>query len=248
MSEEQMNEGNMSEDLDLERRREEILRNACVWRERIAEASARWGGAEICAVTKTQSAQIVNLALEAGLTTIGENRVQELMDKRDALNPGFEIHLIGTLQTNKVKYIAPWIDMVQSLDRDALAQELSRRAEAANRRLDALVQVNIAREPQKGGVDEDELEESVRRWAELPGLRLRGLMAIMPLTDDPESLRPYFRRMREWFERLRDAQIEGTAFDTLSMGMSGDCIVAAQEGATMVRLGRALFGERPRKI
>ncbi len=225
-------------------RREMIMANARLWRERIADASARWGGAQICAVTKTQSAETVNLAWEAGLTTIGENRVQELMEKRDALNPGFCVHLIGTLQTNKVKYIAPWIDMVQSLDRDALAQELSRRACAANRRLDALVQVNIAREPQKGGVDEDELEALVRGWAKLPGLRLRGLMAIMPLTDDPESLRPYFRRMREWFERLRDEGIEGTAFDTLSMGMSGDCIVAAQEGATMVRLGRALFGER----
>lgn len=227
--------------------REAIFENARVWRERIAEASAKWGGAEICAVTKTQSVEVINLAWEAGFRTIGENRVQELMDKRDALNPGFNVHLIGTLQTNKVKYVAPWVDMVQSLDRDVLARELSRRALAANRRLDALVQVNIAREPQKGGVDEEELGSLVESWAKLPGIRLRGLMAIMPLTDDPESLRPYFRRMREHFERLRDRQIEGTAFDTLSMGMSGDCVVAAQEGATMVRLGRALFGERPRK-
>ena len=88
----------------------------------------------------------------------------------------------------------------------------------------------------------------MHRSAKLPGIQIRGLMAIMPLTDDPESLRPYFKRMRDWFERLRDANIEDTAFDTLSMGMSGDCIVAAQEGATMVRLGRALFGERPRRI
>ena len=228
--------------------RETILENARVWRERIADASAKWGGAEICAVTKTQSVETVNLAWEAGLHTIGENRVQELMEKRERLHPGFQVHLIGSLQTNKVKYIADWVDMVQSLDRDALAQELSRRALAANRRLDALVQLNIAREPQKGGVDEEELGSLVESWAKLPGIRLRGLMAIMPLTDDPESLRPWFRRMRDWFERLRDRQIEGTAFDTLSMGMSGDCVVAAQEGATMVRLGRALFGERPRKI
>ena len=228
--------------------RETFFENARIWRERIAEASAKWGGAEICAVTKTQSVETINLTWEAGFRTIGENRVQELMDKREALNPGFRVHLIGTLQTNKVKYIAPWVDMVQSLDRDALAQELSRRAQAADRRLDSLVQVNIAREPQKGGVDEEELQGLVESWARLPGIRLRGLMAILPLTDDPESLRPWFRRMRDWFERLRDQQIEGTAFDTLSMGMSGDCVVAAQEGATMVRLGRALFGERPRKI
>ena len=225
-----------------------ILENVRVWRERIAEASARWGGAEICAVTKTQSAETVNLAWDAGLRTIGENRVQELMDKRDALNPGFNVQLIGSLQTNKVKYIAGWVDMVQSLDRDALAEELSRRALQAGRRLPVLVQVNIAREPQKGGIHEEELEAFVRRSAKLPGIQIRGLMAIMPLVDDPETLRPCFRRMRDWFERLRDADIEDTALDTLSMGMSGDCIVAAQEGATMVRLGRALFGERPQKI
>ena len=228
--------------------RESIFENVRIWRERIAEASARWGGAEICAVTKTQSAEIVNLAWEAGLTTIGENRVQELMDKRAKLNPGFNVQLIGGLQTNKARYIADWVDMVQSLDRDALAQELSRRAHNAGRQLPVLVQVNIAREPQKGGVFEDELESFVRRSAQLPGIQLRGLMAIMPLTDDPESLRPYFRRMRDWFERLRDMEIEDTAFDTLSLGMSGDCIVAAQEGATMVRLGRALFGARPQRI
>ena len=225
--------------------RDIIFENVRVWRERIAEASAKWGGAEICAVTKTQSAETVNLAWEAGLKTIGENRVQELMDKRDALNPNFNVQLIGGLQTNKVKYIAGWVDMVQSLDRDALAQELSRRAQQAGRQLPVLVQVNIAREPQKGGIHEEDLEDFVRRSANLPGIQIRGLMAIMPLADDPESLRPNFRRMRDWFERLRDADIEGTALDTLSMGMSGDCIVAAQEGATMVRLGRALFGERP---
>ena len=228
--------------------RDVIFENVRVWRERIAEASAKWGGAEICAVTKTHSAETVNLAWEAGLRTIGENRVQELLDKREALHPGFSVQLIGSLQTNKVKYIAGWVDMVQSLDRDALAEELSRRAERSGRRLPVLVQVNIAREPQKGGIYEEELEAFVKRSAALPGIQIRGLMAIMPLTDDPESLRPCFRRMRDWFERLRDQNIEGTALDTLSMGMSGDCIVAAQEGATMVRLGRALFGARPRKI
>ena len=169
------------------------------------------------------------------------------MDKREDLHPGFNVQLIGSLQTNKVKYIAGWVDMVQSLDRDALAQELSRRAQEHNRVLPVLVQVNIAREPQKGGVDEDELEAFLRRCARLPGIEVRGLMAIMPLVSDPEELRPYFRRMRGWFDRLREEGIENTSMDVLSMGMSGDCIVAAQEGATMVRLGRALFGARPQK-
>lgn len=227
--------------------REAILKNVALWRERIDEASARWGGAEICAVTKTQDAETANIVWDAGIRTIGENRVQELMDKREKLNPGFSVHLIGTLQTNKAKYVAPWVDMVQSLDRDALAQELSRRAEAAGRTLNVLVQVNIAREPQKGGVAEEELEPFLGRLSQLPGIRVKGLMAIMPLASDPEDVRPYFRRMREWFERLRDREIENVSMDVLSMGMSGDCVVAAQEGATMVRLGQAIFGPRAKK-
>lgn len=227
--------------------RENILQNIRTWQQRIGEASLKWGGAQICAVTKTQSAETINIAWEGGLRTIGENRVQELMEKCDALNPAFSVHLIGGLQTNKVKYIIDRVDMVQSLDRDALAEEISRRAAAKGKTMRALVQVNIAREPQKGGIDEEELEAFIRRCAPLEGLKICGLMAIMPLTDEPEQLRPYFRRMRAWFDRLRDANIENTSMDVLSMGMSGDCIVAAQEGATMVRLGRALFGARPQK-
>ena len=227
--------------------RKSILQNISLWQERIGEASAKWGGAEICAVTKTQSADTINIAWDGGIRTIGENRVQELMDKYDALNPDYRVHIIGSLQTNKVKYIIDRADLIQSLDRDSLAEEISRRAAAKGKRMQALVQVNIARESQKGGIDEEELEAFIRRCSPLPGLKICGLMAIMPITDDPEELRPYFRRMRGWFDRLRDANIENTAMDVLSMGMSGDCIVAAQEGATMVRLGRALFGARPQK-
>ena len=224
--------------------REELLQNVRLWQSRIDEASERWGGAQICAVTKTRDADEINLAWDAGIRTIGENRVQELMGKIDHLNPNFQVHLIGTLQTNKVKYIIDRVDMVQSLDRDALADELSRRAEAIHRVMDVLVQVNIAQEPQKGGIAEEELPAFLRRCAALPGIRVRGLMAIMPLVDDPEEVRPYFKRMRTWFDRLRQENIENISMDILSMGMSGDCIVAAQEGATMVRLGRALFGAR----
>ena len=224
--------------------REELLQNVRLWQSRIDEASERWGGAQICAVTKTRDADEINLAWDAGIRTIGENRVQELMGKIDHLNPNFQVHLIGTLQTNKVKYIIDRVDMVQSLDRDALADELSRRAEAIHRVMDVLVQVNIAQEPQKGGISEEELPAFLRRCAALPGIRVRGLMAIMPLVDDPEEVRPYFKRMRTWFDQLRQENIENISMDILSMGMSGDCIVAAQEGATMVRLGRALFGAR----
>lgn len=224
--------------------REELLSNIALWRERVGNASAKWGGAEICGVSKTVDPETINLAWEGGIRVLGENRVQELVGKIDRLNPAFEIHLIGRLQTNKVKAAVERVAMIQSLDRDALAQEISHRATAAGIEMPVLVQVNIAREAQKAGVDEDDLVPFLRRCAELPGLRVKGLMAIMPVADDPEDVRPYFRRTRQWFDRLRDMDLPGVEMETLSMGMSDDCLVAAEEGATMVRLGRALFGAR----
>ena len=228
--------------------REALIANIREWQARIGEAAAKWGGAEICGVSKTVDPETVNLAWEGGIRTLGENRVQELLGKIDRLNPDFKIHLIGQLQTNKVKYISDRVAMIQSLDRPALAREISRRAVAAGVEMPALVQVNIACEPQKAGIDEESLVPFIRESAQLPGLRIRGLMAIMPIADDPEDVRGYFRRMRQWFERLRDMDIPGARMDVLSMGMSDDAVVAAQEGATMVRLGRALFGARPAKI
>ena len=224
--------------------REELLSNIAEWRERIGEASAKWGGAEICGVSKTVDPETINMAWDGGIRTLGENRVQELVGKLDRLNPAFEIHLIGQLQTNKVKYIVDRVDMIQSVDRQALADEIERRCVAAGRVMPVLVQVNIAREPQKAGIDEEALLPFLRRLSDMRGLRVEGLMAIMPIADDPEAVRPYFRRMREWFDRLRDMDIPNVSMHTLSMGMSDDCLVACQEGATMVRLGRALFGER----
>lgn len=228
--------------------REDLLSNIARWQARIGEASAKWGGAEICGVSKTVDPDTINMAWEGGIRILGENRVQELAAKQDRLNPGFEVHLIGRLQTNKVKQAVERVAMIQSLDRDALAAEISRRAEAIGRPMPVLVQVNIAREPQKAGVDEEELIPFLRRCAELPGLSVRGLMAIMPIAGDPEDVRPLFRRMREWFDRLREMDMPGIGMQTLSMGMSDDCVVAAEEGATMVRLGRALFGARAAKL
>ena len=200
--------------------REALIANIRRWRERIDEASARWGGAEICGVSKTVDPETVNLAWEGGIRTLGENRVQELLGKLDRLDPRFQIHLIGQLQTNKVRYIVDKVAMIQSLDRDALAEEISRRAVATGVEAHALVQVNIGREPQKAGVDEEELLPFLKRAAMLPGLRIEGLMAIMPIADDPEDVRPLFRRMREWFDRLRDMELPGVSMNTLSMGRS----------------------------
>lgn len=224
--------------------REELLANIAEWRERVGNASAKWGGAEICGVSKTVDPEIINMAWDGGIRTLGENRVQEVLGKLDRLNPAFTIHLIGQLQTNKVRQIVGKVAMIQSLDRDALAVEIDRRAQAAGIVVPTLVQVNIAREPQKSGIDETELEAFIERVSRMPGIHVEGLMAIMPIADDPEDVRPYFRRMREWFERLRDRDIPNVEMNTLSMGMSDDCLVACEEGATMVRLGRALFGAR----
>lgn len=223
---------------------EALLKNIHDWQQKIGEASAKWGGAEICGVSKTIDPEIINMAWDGGIRILGENRVQELMSKIDRLNPEYKIHLIGQLQTNKVKYIVDRVDMIQSVDRDALADEIDRRATAAGRVMPVLVQVNIAKEPQKAGIDEEGLLPFIRRLSGMRGLKVEGLMAIMPIADDPEAVRPYFRRMREWFDRLKDMDIPNVSMNTLSMGMSDDCLVACQEGATMVRLGRALFGER----
>ena len=224
--------------------REELNANIRAWQERIGNAAARWGDCEICGVSKTVDPETINMAWDAGIRTLGENRVQELLGKLDRLNPNFDIHLIGRLQTNKVKSVIQHVKMIQSLDREALALEISRRAQEAGLVMPALVQVNIARETQKAGVMEEELLPFIRNLARLPGVKVEGLMAIMPIAGEPESVRPYFRRMRAWFERLRDMELPGVDMHILSMGMSDDCIVAAEEGATMVRLGRALFGAR----
>ena len=196
---------------------------------------------EICAVTKTVDAETANLVVRTGIKKIGENRVQSMLEKRDKLDPSLDVHLIGRLQLNKVKYLPGKVQMVESVDRIELAQELSRRFEKSGITLPVLAQVNIAREEQKGGLDESQLLDFLDRASVLPGIQICGLMAIMPLVDDAEELRPYFKRMRQWFERLRDKSIPGVKMETLSMGMTNDCLVAAQEGATMVRLGRAIF-------
>ncbi len=205
----------------------------------------RWGRApQIIAVSKTVSAPVVNTVKEAGILRLGENRVQEILEKKPYLDASFQIDLIGRLQSNKVKYIIDQVGMIQSLDRDKLAQEIDRRAQQRNLRMPVLIQVNIGQETQKGGVAVDEVNAFVRRCASLQGLDIRGLMAVMPDLEDQEALRPYFVKMRRIFEQLRSEAIAGTKIEELSMGMSGDYELAAQEGATMVRIGSAIFGAR----
>jgi PLP dependent protein len=195
----------------------------------------------IVAVTKTHGPEAVRAAVAAGLSDVGENRVQEAVQKQDALS-GTDVrwHLIGTLQRNKAKHAVGRFALIHSVDRVDLATEIDRRATAGARQA-VLVQVNCSDEPQKGGVEPDALPALLGALAPLERLEVQGLMTMSALTDDVEEQRRAFRRLRE----LRDtAQRSGHALPELSMGMSGDFPVAVEEGATMIRLGTVLFGER----
>ena len=198
----------------------------------------------ILAVTKTQPVERILPLREAGILAVGENHAQEILEKYPALAADFEIHMIGRLQTNKIKYIINRVCLVQSLDSIHLAQALDARAQACGIVMPVLVQLNTGREAQKGGLPPEEIVAFARECARLPGLSVRGLMAVMPKAEDPESIRPLFRQARQLFEQLRAEAIDGVDCRELSMGMSHDYRVAAQEGATMLRLGAAIFGER----
>ena len=233
-------------DMVNEQMEQEIHARVSGIRRELEEAALeRWGRApEIIAVSKTVEAPRVNLLRQSGIARLGENRVQEIMEKLPYLDASFRIDLIGRLQNNKVKYIIDKVGMIQSLDRMSLAQEIDRRAQQHQLRMPVLIQVNIGDEPQKGGVPVQETIAFARMAAALPGLEIRGLMAVMPDLDDDMQLRPYFVRMRSLFDALREENIAGTRIEELSMGMSGDYLLAAQEGATHVRIGSAIFGTR----
>ena len=224
---------------------EEIQRNVARVRQELAEASeGRWPVPKLIAVTKTHSPEEILPLAEAGVTEIGENRVQELLTKLPELQDTFQIHLIGRLQRNKVRQIVGNVCMIQSVDSEPLAVEIHNRALAAQRRMPVLVEVSPAGEEQKGGIPFEETEAFLKRIAPLEGLEIRGLMAVMPLTDDEEYLDGLFARMRGLFDRLREKDLSGVAMEELSMGMSGDYRLAAAHGATMVRVGSAIFGPR----
>lgn len=219
--------------------------------ERVADACARSGrdprGIRIVAVTKGHPAETVVAALEAGFREIGENRVGEATAKFLQVSKSLEEHgavrhMVGHLQRNKARDALESFDWIQSVDSMRLARALSRRLEGGDASFPVLVEVNAGGEAQKHGFTPEAAVERAHEIAELPGLALRGIMTMAPLTDDEAVLRATFRRAREIHESLR--RVGGTAPDTLSMGMSGDYPVAIEEGATMIRLGTALFGPR----
>lgn len=198
----------------------------------------------LVAVSKTKPAALIEEAATAGQRLFGENYVQEFADKAEQVLAPVEWHFIGALQSNKVKYLRGKVAMIHSLDRLSLAEEINRQWAKLDRPVAVLLEVNLGDETSKAGTGEEEVFELVRRVAELPFLRLRGLMALPPWLDDPEEVRPYFRRLRELARRIEASKIPGVTMDELSMGMSNDFEVAIEEGATLVRVGTAIFGGR----
>ena len=222
----------------------EIEANIARVHARIAEAALRGGrqpeSVQLVAVTKTVGPERIREAVACGLRVFGENRVQEARAKVSEVQ-GVSWHLIGSLQRNKVKEALRLFEVIHSVDSVGLAEELSRRSmERGTRRAEVLLQVNISQEPQKHGVAPEEAERVVGAVLDLQGLRLRGLMGMAPLVDTPEAARPSFRRLRELRDRLEEAFPEAGVYE-LSMGMTDDFEVAIEEGATIVRVGRALF-------
>jgi len=203
------------------------------------------GDVALMAVTKTHSAEVVRAAARAGLTRFGENRVQEGAPKAEALRtefPGLEWRLIGPLQTNKAKTALQWFQVVETVDRERLAQRLESLLQEGGRRLPVLIEVNLAGEASKSGVSAVDAPRLLDSVLACPHLEVRGLMAVPPYDPDPEKSRPHFAALRELRDRLATAA--GRSLPELSMGMSHDFAVAVEEGATEIRVGTALFGAR----
>jgi len=219
---------------------QDIRANLEAVHERVARACDRAGRKPddvlLIAVSKTVEMERIRLAVTAGVRALGENRVQEAKEKVAGLGRPVPWHLIGSLQTNKARDAVELFDWIHSVDREELARELDRRAHQRERRVKILVQVNVGEEPQKGGVHPAELKGLLESLTALPNLEVRGLMCIPPAAETADASRPWFKRLRE----LRDA----AGLEHCSMGMSGDFEVAIEEGATMVRVGTAIFGPR----
>ena len=212
-----------------------------------AEAGRDPGEITLAAATKVQTSETIRAAIAAGITVCGENRVQELTAHlEDYAYDGARVHFIGHLQTNKVRFVVGRVDLIESVDSPRLLEAIERQAEKLNLVQDILLEVNIGREESKGGCLPEDLPALARQAMDLPHVRLRGLMAIPPAAAEPGDNRRFFAATRQLFVDIR-SQIgdNDTDIDCLSMGMSGDYEDAIREGATLVRVGTALFGPRP---
>jgi len=209
------------------------------------KADRKAGDVLLCAVTKTRSADEINEAVRAGITDIGENKVQEIMDKYESVDP-VRWHMIGHLQTNKVKYIIDKVDLIHSVDSIRLAEEINKRAGQHGKIMDILIQVNSAMEESKFGISAEDTGNLINDILKsCPNIRIKGLMCMAPFEDDPENTAGYFAEVKELYDKysseIKDERLD---FSILSMGMSHDFEIAVREGSNLIRVGTAIFGER----
>ena len=216
-------------------------------RQRIAQAAQRAGRREeeitLIGVSKTKPAALVNEALACGIEDIGENRVQELLEKLPQLQGKPRVHLIGHLQTNKVKQVIGKVDLIHSVDSLKVAKEISRQSQAAGVVTDVLLQVNIGRDENKFGILTEELPEVLEGVSTLAGIRVRGLMTVPPIEQNSDKTRAHFRSLYKVFIDIPQIY-DNIKMEYLSMGMSGDFEIAVEEGANLVRVGSSIFGSR----
>lgn len=228
----------------------DIAANIARIREQIAASCARCqrdpATVRLVAVSKVKPAAMIEEAFLAGQEIFGESYVQEFAEKTKQVHQPVEWHFIGHLQSNKVKYLRGRIALIHSVDRFSLAQEIDRQWGRNDQTANILIQVNLGEEETKSGTTSRELAELVRQVARLEHVRIRGLMALPPWLDDPEEVRPYFRQLRQLAGEIDALDLPNVAMQELSMGMSHDFAVAIEEGATLVRVGTAIFGERTR--
>lgn len=217
--------------------------------EKVIEDSCKKSGRRrdevtLVAVSKTKPLPLLKEAYDAGIRDFGENKVQELMDKMPRLPSDIRWHMIGHLQRNKVKYIVGKVALIHSVDSIRLAEEISQEAIKKGVVADILVEVNIAREESKFGATAEETCSLAEHIAKLPGIRIKGLMAIAPYTENQEDNRYYFRKLKQLSVDIKHKNIDNVSMGILSMGMTGDYSVAIEEGATCIRVGTGIFGER----
>ncbi|HOJ10544.1 MAG TPA: YggS family pyridoxal phosphate-dependent enzyme [Clostridiales bacterium] len=217
-------------------------------KEKVAAAAQRAGRnpdeIRIIAVTKNVEPLRILEAINAGILDLGENRVQELVDKITVINRDINWHMIGHLQKNKVKYIIDKIKMIHSLDNIELAREINVRAEKVQRVIDVLIQVNVAEEETKYGIYRHQLMDFIKEISNYRNIRVKGLMTIAPKVQDPNDVRPVFQELRKIFIDISRKNIDNIDMDFLSMGMSNDFEVAIEEGANIIRIGTSIFGKR----
>ena len=225
-----------------------VADNFCRVRDNVSEAAIASGrrpeDVELIAVTKFVDEERILAAVSAGAKSVGENRVQEYLKKAELFkSKNLNVDIIGRLQTNKAKYIVGDVRLIQSVDRLSLAQEIDKLAKARNCVQDILIEVNIGDEEQKGGIAVSELKDFLYEVSAMQGVCVKGLMCIPPAVGEDEA-RGYFANMKKLFDEIAAEKIDGVFMEELSMGMSGDYMAAVKEGATMVRVGSAIFGAR----